>query len=99
MKKIDKIRAIKFQPTFRHPGGEVYGYVHYDISKLRHTKYYDLIDLLFEKTLQVYPFAIVDRVVHYDDPWLKTASMPVYLPLSPNLRLSPVPEGEGNDER
>ena len=99
MKKIDKIRAIKFEAATQLHEGTVYGYVHYDISKLRFVKYEDLRELLFEKTLQLYPFAIVDRVVHYEDPYCKTASMPVFLPLSPSLRLASEPEGEVNDER
>lgn len=93
MKKIDKIRAIKFQPTFQTPRGDVYGYVEYDIKKIRRTGEDETKALLFEKTIQLYPCSIIDDKVLYKD-FGRTAQYFITLPLSPWLRVSPVPEGE-----
>lgn len=93
MKKIDKIKAIKFQPTFQTPRGDVYGYVEYDIKKIRRTGEDEMKALLFEKTLQLYPCSIIDDKVIYED-FGRTAQYFITLPLSPWLRVSPVSEGE-----
>ena len=95
MKKIDKIRAIKFQPTFRYPGGEVYGYVEYDIKKVRRTDKPDLWAMLYDKTIELYPFAVIDggRRVVYENRG-RTAQFFITLPLTPWLSVVPMPEGE-----
>lgn len=89
MKKIDKIRAVEFIPTFRAPDGTVYGEVVYDVRKLRRMPYADLRELLYEKTLRLYPFAIVDKILRWEDSYTEiVACIPVGLPLSDILRVS-----------
>ena len=94
-KNIDKIRFIRFQ-AFSHDeeSGTVYAYAIYDVRKVRRVKYYDLCDLIFEKTLQIYPFAIVvDKVVGWADASCNTAQIIIGIPLSPNMRITKITEG------
>lgn len=93
MKKIDKIRAVKFQPTLQTPRGDVYGYVEYDIKKIRRTDRDEMSALLFEKTIQLYPCSIIKGDVFFKD-FGRIAHYFITLPLSPWLRVSPVSEGE-----
>jgi hypothetical protein len=100
MKKIDKkVEFIAFEPSAQDEEGNVYGVVTYNVRKLRRMKYTDLRELLYEKTLQIYPFAIVDKALYWDEPYTKYVAMiPVKMPLSPKLRLSPA-EGDFSNER
>ena len=97
MKKINKIRAIKYQLTFRAPDGRAYGYVEYDIRKIRRTDKAELKALLFEKSLQLYPYAIIEDFMLFEDKG-RIARFFVTLPLSPVLRVSNA-KGGRNDER
>ena len=93
-KNIDKIRFIGFQ-AFEHDdeSGTVFAYAIYDVRKVRRMEYYDLCDLLFEKTLQIYPFAVViDKSVGWADAHCRTAQMMIAIPLSPNMRIAKIPK-------
>ena len=100
MKKIDKkVEFIAFEPSVQDEEGNVYGVVTYNVRKLRRIKYTDLRELLYEKTLQIYPFAVVDKALYWDEPYTKYVAMiPVKMPLSPKLRMSHA-EGDFSNER
>ena len=64
----------------------VYAYAIYDVRKLRRTEYFEMCGLIFEKTLQIYPFAIVDGCVGWADAGCNTVQIMIAIPLSPNMR-------------
>ena len=67
--------------------------VKYDIKKLRRVGVEDLTEMLFEKTLNLYPFAIINKkVMIFKAKHL--AIIDVMLPLSPGMRITKVKEGE-----
>ena len=87
MKKnpIDKIVAKELIPigySAHQPAR-----IRYDVRKLRRLSDDGLSVLLFEKTLRLYPFAIVDPTTmrRYSK---RTANMQLGLPLSPELKTS-----------
>ena len=89
-KKIDKVRALQFEPISQLSDGAVYGYIWFDVKKLRRTPRDELKEILTEKVLQLYPFAIIDG-------WLSRysnglAKFSVKLPLSPHLRVKQTQE-------
>ena len=85
-KKIDKLRAIEFRAVTQNANGEVYGHIMYDARKLRRITTDDLREIVAEKTLQIYPFAILGGWVHrYSD---GVVEYPVRLPLSPALKVT-----------
>ena len=93
--KIDKISLIRFQ-AWKHDAetGMVFAYAIYDVRKVWRLDYSELCDLIFEKTLQIYPFAIViGKTVGYADMTCKTAQIAIAVPLSPNMRVT-IQEGE-----
>ena len=90
-KKIDKVRAIDIQisgPTLGEPG-RFEAIVRYDVKKLRRTSDDELVDILFEKTMQLYPFAIISSCVNRYRP-THTATIMMHLPLSPYLKVKEV---------
>ena len=93
MKKIDKIRAIKFQPKFQAPRGDVYGCAEYDIRKVRRMNRDLVAEKLLDMTLKLYPFAIFEGDIYFF-PNGSMAQVYVTLPLSPALRVSPVSKEE-----
>lgn len=88
-KKLDKVRAeeleIYSEGELQH--GMFYAHLWYDVKKLRRIKYDDLVEILFEKTLKLYPFAIVDKNISYLVA-SRRAMVPLILPLSPDLRIT-----------
>lgn len=88
MNKPDKARVLGLVPIRREQSNLVSAQVVYDVSKLRRMGYAALAVLLFHKTVKLYPFAIVDTEITYQDIARKTASIYVWLPLSPEIRLS-----------
>ena len=89
MKKIDKIRALRFVALEQNQDGRVVGLVQYDVKKLRRVQDDALKELLIEKTLRLYPFAIIGGEMSRFRAWGR-AELLVCLPLSPSLRVSPV---------
>ena len=86
--KSDKIKFIGFQ-AFKQDEqtGTVYAYAIYDVRKARRVEYFKLCDLIFEKTLQIYPFAVViDKGVGWADAACNTVQIMIAVPLSPNIR-------------
>ena len=94
-KAINKVRALELVAfnTVRDCPGTVYALVYYDVKKLRRLKHDELTEILFEKTLKLYPFAIVDKNINRFNA-MGVAAVPVWLPLSPNVRLSETPNSE-----
>jgi len=85
--KADKIKFIRFQ-AFKQDThtGMVYAYAIYDVRKVRNLEYFKLCDLVFEKTLQIYPFAVViDKSVGWGDMHCKTAQILIAIPLSASI--------------
>lgn len=99
MKKIDKIKFLRFQAFYHDKNtGMVHAHAVYDVSKLRRVEYFELCDLVFEKTLQIYPFAIViDKSVGWADACCDTVQIMIAIPLSTNVRTTVLEEAE-NDE-
>lgn len=93
MKKnpIDKIVAKELIPIgySAHQPDTLIARIRYDVRKLRRLSDDELSILLFEKTLRLYPFAIVDPTTmrRYSK---RTANMQVGLPLSPELKTSTI---------
>lgn len=69
-------------------------HIMYDVEKLRRVSHDELTEILFEKTIKLYPFASVDKIINYLDMARKTALIPVWLHLSPGLHLKKVSEEE-----
>lgn len=97
-KKIDKLRALELVTSAQaggRPGWHI-AYACYDAKKLKHLNDSELTELVFEKTLKLYPFAIIEkRITRF------TASggvcMQMLLPLLPDLRTTKVQE-EGDSD-
>lgn len=89
MKKSDKARVLELVPIRREESqpNTVLAQVKYDVSKLRRMGHEELTELLFHKTVKLYPFAIVDTEIYYQDITRKTAFIQLWLPLSPEIRL------------
>lgn len=88
-KKIDKVRAAELEvcSDSKAQNGMFYAQLWYDVRKLRRIKYDDLAEILFEKTLQLYPFAIVDKNISYLIA-SRRAMVQLILPLYPGLRIT-----------
>lgn len=67
-------------------------HVMFGVEKLRRVSHSDLTEILFEKTLRLYPFAVVDKCIKYLDAERKTAVIPVWLPLTPTMQITKVQE-------
>ena len=92
--KIDKIRAmdlIVFGNSMTS-NGTYYAILNYDVGKLKRLSDDDLTELLFKKTLMLYPFAVIEKKATRFGPNIAQISM--LLPLAPGLRTKEVPEGE-----
>ena len=89
-KYIDKIRAIELKPLHRveNRNDLFISSVEYDIKKLKRLSDDDVAALVFEKTLQLYPFAIVEK---RGISRLKASGVSLvylWLPLAAGIRLS-----------
>lgn len=90
-KKIDKVRAEELavcREDQLHPGVYV-AQLWYDVRKLRRIKYDDLVEILFEKTLQLYPFAVIDKNISYLVA-SRRACVLLHLPLYPGMHITKV---------
>lgn len=88
MKKIDKLRAIDLavfdsRPT---PDGTYLAVLYYDVRKLKRLSDTELSRLIFDKTLRLYPFAVINTAANRFSK--RTACIEMYLPLSPALRVT-----------
>lgn len=96
MKKTNKAIPLKLVPE-RYVGarpGVLLAHVVYDVKKLRRLNYEDLVEVLFEKTLRLYPFASVDKIIKYVGLDRKVAIIPVWMPLTKGPWITITPEGE-----
>lgn len=96
MKKIDKIRAIDLL-VFGQDSAKpemFFAHIRYDVSKLRRVSDEKLTAILFEKTLKLYPFAVINKEAKRFKS-KRTAVMELWLPLSSKLRITKVIEGDG----
>lgn len=89
MKKIDKLRAIDLavfdsQPTL---DGTYSAVLYYDVRKLKRLSDDELSSLIFNKTLKLYPFAVINSDANRFKS-KRTAFIEMYLPLSPALRVT-----------
>ena len=90
-KKIDKVRAEELAVCIedpRHPGVYV-AQLWYDVRKLRRIKYDDLVEILFEKTLRLYPFAVIDKDISYLVASHRACVL-LHLPLYPGRHTDPI---------
>jgi hypothetical protein len=87
MRKIDKARFVSLRASSQDENGVIHGHVVYDVRRLRRVKHDDLVELLYEKTLNLYPFAVVEREALWLDANTDAVSVRVHLPLSSNCRL------------
>lgn len=103
MKKIDKVSAKRLEVfgAVEDRPGFVYAWVWYDVRKLRRLDDEEVREILFKKTLMLYPFAIIERQVSRVKAYGRThfgirdfAVIEVVLPLSPGLHLKKVSEEE-----
>ena len=69
-------------------------HVMFGVEKLRRVSHSDLTEILFDKTLKLYPFAVVDKCIKYLDAERKTAVIPVWLPLTPKMQITKIPKGD-----
>ena len=97
MKKraIDKVRAIDLMvyESSRRADGIYYAVLYYDVRKLKRLSDDDLTEILFEKTLKLYPFAVINKcATRFKSK--RTAIIEMHLPLNPDMRITKVPEGE-----
>lgn len=94
----DKIKAVCLVPVYHMESQPEVTLAHlmFDTSELRRIDHDVLTEAMFNKAVDLYPFAIVDKCVRYTDTERKTAIIPVYLPLSPSLHLAEVKKDEKN---
>ena len=90
-KPIDKVRAVDLTALemSKTNDGMLLATIAYDVRKLRRMEDDDLTELLFEKTLKLYPFAIVDKRVSRLVA-SGVALMHLWLPLHPGMHTSPI---------
>lgn len=89
MKKIDKLRAIDLAVFDSHPtlDGTYLAVLYYDVRKLKRLSDDELSSLIFNKTLKLYPFAVINPDANRFNS-KRTAFIEMYLPLSPALRVT-----------
>ena len=94
--KSDKAIPLELVPIKRlETNPEIFlAHVMFGVEKLQRVSHSDLTEILFEKTLKLYPFAVVDKCIKYLDAERKTAVIPVWLPLTPTLQITKIPKGE-----
>ena len=86
-KKIDKLRAIDLTVFDKSEYDMHPAVLYYDVRKLKRLSDDELTELIFEKTLKLYPFAIIDkRISRFKSK--RTAVIEMWLPLSPALRIT-----------
>lgn len=95
MKKIDKVRAVELIPIAHAEENKnlVFATLEYDVRKLRRLDESELTEILFEKTLKLYPFAIVEKRLA----WLKASGVAIvqmWIPVAPGMRIKVASEGE-----
>jgi len=61
--------------------------VKYDVKKLNRISHGALIEILFHKTVKLYPFAVVDTDIEYVEKPRKVAYIQVWLPVSKDIPL------------
>ena len=88
-KPIDKVRAMSLTPWEKYGDGSVLCLMEYDVRKIRRMKKDDIVDILFEKTLQLYPFAIVSRHAEISKE-LGVAYVRMRVPLHPGMHTDPI---------
>ena len=89
MKKIDKVRAVALVPISVAEENKhmVLARLEYDVRKLRRLDEATLTEILFEKTLKLYPFAIVEKRLA----WLMShgsAAVQMWLPIAPGMLIT-----------
>ena len=89
MKKIDKLRAIDLAVFDNYPtlDGTYLAVLYYDVRKLKRLSDDELSSLIFNKTLKLYPFAVINSDANRFKS-KRTACIEMYLPLSPALRVT-----------
>lgn len=90
MEKIDKVKAMSLLPmNFMAERPDMYlAQVMYDVSMLHRVSHSELTEILFEKTIKLYPFAVVDKCIQYLSAKRKTALIYIQIPLSSAVRIS-----------
>ena len=94
--RADKAIPLELVPVkrFEKQPDLFLAHVMFDVEKLRRVSHSDLTEILFDKTLKLYPFAVVDKCIKYLDVARKTAIIQVWLPLTPTLQITKIPKGE-----
>ena len=88
LKTIDKALFLELKPLSQGEQGTVSAHIIYDVRRIRRIGFENVRDLLFDKTIDLYPFAVVVKAcIAYNDENYRTVRVPVYLPLHQSVRL------------
>ena len=88
-KLIDKVRVVSLEPVYKSNTGEILCRITYDVRKLRRMKLEMLESLLMEKTLNLYPFAIIHPGIGCGVT-TDYAVMNIVVPLHPGMHTDPI---------
>ena len=66
--------------------GYLFAHAEYDVSKLRRMNEDKLEELLFQKTLKAYPFAVINRGLHWNGRYTAYIRLCVFIPQGAVLR-------------
>ena len=91
--KADKaipLTLVKIQQVEGHTDF-ILGQLLYDIRKLRRVDTDELTEILFQKTIDLYPFAVVDKAILRG---YKQALISLWIPTAPGTRIIKIAEGE-----
>ena len=81
---LDNIKQVDSVQTF------IRANLKYDISKLRNIHTDDLTEILYQKTIDLYPFAAVEKIIFRG---CDEALNPLWIPIAPGTQLTKI-EGE-----